>query len=138
VLLSEVITLLKKGYGFTNINIIDFSCSTCKTLASNWTRITSDVRGSHPYMKKYRSYKNSSTKDEWNEFLNKLDFEYDSGYGSQELFGTIWYEDGTWSDRGEYDGSEWYEYHMCPEVPSELKRIDRVRDNKINEIIKND
>jgi len=77
-------------------------------------------------------------KDEWNEFLNKLDFEYDSGYGSQELFGIIWYEDGTWSDRGEYDGSEWYEYHMCPEVPSELKRIDRVRDNKINEIIKND
>ena len=77
-------------------------------------------------------------KDEWNEFLNKLDFEYDSGYGSQELFGIIWYEDGTWSDRGEYDGSEWYEYHMCPEVPSELKRIDRARDNKINEIIKND
>ena len=74
--------------------------------------------------------------DEWNEFLNKLDFHYDSGYGGQELFGTIWYEDGTWSERGEYDGSEWWEYHICPEVPTELKRIDRVRDNKIEEIIK--
>lgn len=74
--------------------------------------------------------------DEWSEFLNKLDFGYNSGYGGQELFGTIWYEDGTWSDRGEYDGSEWYEYHICPEIPTELKRIDRVRDNKIEEIIK--
>jgi hypothetical protein len=74
--------------------------------------------------------------DEWNEFLKKLDFGYNSGYGGQELFGTIWYEDGTWSDRGEYDGSEWYEYHICPEIPTELKRIDRVRDNKIEEIIK--
>lgn len=38
-----------------------------------------------------------------------LDFDYDSGYGGQELFGHIWYADGTWSNRGEYDGSEWWE-----------------------------
>jgi hypothetical protein len=74
--------------------------------------------------------------DEWNNFLEKLDFNYDSGYGSQQIFGTIWYEDETWSDRGEYDGSEWYEYHICPEIPIKLKRIDIVRDNKIEEIIK--
>ena len=24
---------------------------------------------------------------------------YDSGFGIQELFGTIWYTDGTWSER---------------------------------------
>jgi hypothetical protein len=80
--------------------------------------------------------------DEWNEFLKKLDFGYNSGYGGQELFGTIWYEDGTWSVintcarvGSTMSCSEWYEYHICPEIPTELKRIDRVRDNKIEEII---
>ena len=44
------------------------------------------------------------------ELLSRLDFEYDDGYGAQELFGCIWYIDGTWSERGEYDGSEWWEH----------------------------
>lgn len=50
-------------------------------------------------------------------FLNAIDRDYDSGYGRQYLFGTIWYTDGTWSERGEYDGSEWWEHHQCPDVP---------------------
>ena len=51
------------------------------------------------------------------EVLPLLDFDYDNGYGGQELHGIIWYTDGTWSDRGEYDGSEWWEHHVCPECP---------------------
>ena len=54
-------------------------------------------------------------------FLECLSFDYDDGFGGQELFGTIWYTDGTFSQRGEYDGSEWWEYVKCPEVPDELK-----------------
>ena len=54
-------------------------------------------------------------------FINSLDFKYDAGFGGQELYGTIWYEDGTWSERGEYDGSEWWEHHVCPEIPEGLK-----------------
>ncbi len=54
------------------------------------------------------------------EFLQKLDIKYDNGYGGQELYGTIWYKDGTWSDREEYDGSEWWRYNSCPPVPKEL------------------
>lgn len=46
---------------------------------------------------------------------------YDAGYGGQELFGTIWYTDGSWSERGEYDGSEWWEYKTCPVIPEELR-----------------
>ena len=53
------------------------------------------------------------------QFLQSLDFEYDSGYGGQELFGHIWYKDGTWSERGEYDGAEWWEHKVCPPVPKE-------------------
>ena len=48
------------------------------------------------------------------EVIECLDFEYDSGYGGQELFGYIWYKDGTWSERGEYDGSEWWEHKERP------------------------
>ena len=52
----------------------------------------------------------------YQEFLSKLDRNYDSGYGGQELFGTIWFKDGTWADRGEYDGSEWWQHHIIPEI----------------------
>jgi hypothetical protein len=60
------------------------------------------------------------TQDEYNQFLESLDFEYDSGYGLQELFGTVWLEDGMWMERGEYDGSEWWELRRSPEIPSTL------------------
>ena len=75
------------------------------------------------------------TKEDWDNFLSDLDFDYDSGYGTQNLFGTIWYEDGTWSDRGEYDGSEWYEHHACPPIPKDLNRLDKVREQKLNQIL---
>jgi hypothetical protein len=54
-------------------------------------------------------------------FLDKLDFEYDSSYGGQILYGNVWLEDGTWLERGEYDGSEWWEHKVCPEIPKLLK-----------------
>ena len=75
------------------------------------------------------------TKEDWGDFLNKLDFMYNSGYGGQELFGTIWYTDGTWSERGEYDGSEWWNYQSCPEIPENVRRIDKEREQKLNKII---
>jgi len=59
------------------------------------------------------------TSDDYNEFLKALDFNYDNGYGGQELFGTVWLEDGTWLSRGEYDGSEWWEHNAVPPIPSE-------------------
>jgi hypothetical protein len=54
------------------------------------------------------------------EVLPLLDFEYDAGYGGQELFGYIWYADGSWSDRGEYDGSEWWRHQTRPERDIEI------------------
>lgn len=76
-----------------------------------------------------------STEEDRTQFLNDLDFDYDSGYGGQRLFGTIWYEDGTWSERGEYDGSEWWEHRECPQIPTELDRKDKVREQKLNSIL---
>lgn len=42
---------------------------------------------------------------------------YDNGYGSQEVLPSlrIAFKDGTWLERREYDGSEWWE-HMVPPV----------------------
>jgi hypothetical protein len=46
--------------------------------------------------------------------IAELDFEYDDGYGGQELFGYVVFKDGTWLSRAEYDGSEWWEYNKTP------------------------
>ena len=53
-------------------------------------------------------------------FYKSLNFEYDSGFGGQRLFGTVWLEDSTWLSRGEYDGSEWWKHNVLPEIPTEL------------------
>ena len=57
---------------------------------------------------------------EYRAFLDKLNFEYDDGYGTQELLGNIWYRNGTWSERYEYDGSEEWKYKQCPQIPSKM------------------
>lgn len=54
-------------------------------------------------------------------FLSYIDFDYDNGYGGQELFGTIWFEDGVWASRGEYDGSEWWDVNVVPDIPETIK-----------------
>jgi hypothetical protein len=33
-------------------------------------------------------------------------------------------EENTWLERGEYDGSEWWEHNKCPKIPEGLKRED--------------
>ena len=55
-----------------------------------------------------------------NPSLPLLDFDYDSGFGTQELFGFIWYADGTWSYRSEYDGAEGWEHQERPDESVEI------------------
>jgi len=56
---------------------------------------------------------------DYENFLKELDFDYDSGFGSQILHGCVWLEDGTWLSRGEYDGSEWWEHNIMPPIPTD-------------------
>lgn len=65
--------------------------------------------------------KQNHSQNDWLHFLEQLNFEYDDGYGLQELFGTVWLDYGTWLERGEYDGSEWWAHRECPVLPEELK-----------------
>lgn len=55
--------------------------------------------------------------DEFNEFLDALDYDYDSGYGTQEVFGAVWMEDGSWWTRSEYDGAERWKRNVLPAIP---------------------
>lgn len=51
--------------------------------------------------------------------LDDLNFDYDAGYGSQELFGIVYCKNSNnrpvWLTRGEYDGSEWWDINTIPE-----------------------
>lgn len=61
------------------------------------------------------------TPEELEAFLNSMDFEYNDGYGLQEIEGTIVFTDGSWLTRGEYDGSEWWENHQIPKYTDYIK-----------------
>lgn len=77
---------------------------------SIWTDFLCDVGEVESILK--RGY----TPEEFERELNQLDFEYDAGYGCQELYGTVLFTDGGWLERGEYDGSEWWEYKHAPRL----------------------
>lgn len=58
--------------------------------------------------------------EQYQSFLESLDWRYDFGFGCQEVYGFIWYKDGTWSERLVYDGAENWVHKTCPKIPLEL------------------
>jgi|SRR6267143_1107027 len=66
----------------------------------------------------------------WADFAAAADFTYDNGYGGAEIdrslkiVGADW-----WLERGEYDGSEWWEFKTLPTKP-ELPRVPVAADLK--------
>ena len=51
------------------------------------------------------------------EFLEHANFEYDDGYGLEEInTNLILVGKDFWLERGTYDGSEWWEYKSMPNV----------------------
>lgn len=56
----------------------------------------------------------------WDNFSALADFEYDPGYGGAEvamdlkIVGNDW-----WLERGEYGGSEWWEFKTLPAQPGQ-------------------
>lgn len=74
--------------------------------------------GPPPYEDEYYlCLSRNHSEEEYQDFLEDLNFVYDSGFGSQELYGVIWYTDGTWSVRRGYDGSEDWEHVERPKTP---------------------
>ena len=62
------------------------------------------------------------TPEELGRFLRSIDFDYDPGFGSQEVDGSIYAKDAIWYRR-EYDGSEhWRKINTA--VPMRLYQLD--------------
>lgn len=61
----------------------------------------------------------------WDSFTVMADASYHSGYGGQEVAHdlVIIFKDGTWMERGEYDGSEWWNVHPPFVLPTETLPI---------------
>ena len=55
----------------------------------------------------------------WRQFESLADVEYDNGYGGQLVARdlVIVFSDGHKMWRGEYDGSEWWEFSKPPNIP---------------------
>lgn len=71
---------------------------------------------------KYKKIRLKSDRTEADEFAFKkfmMDNEYNPGFGAQELFGMIVFDD-CWFERHEYDGSEWWEVKKFPTEPDWL------------------
>lgn len=49
-------------------------------------------------------------------FLEKLDFNYNASYGEQFVYGFVVLKDGSWLEREEYDGSEWWSLRVKPKT----------------------
>ena len=62
------------------------------------------------------------TKEDEEKFIETLkSIDYNDGFGTQELFGNIVFNDFTWLERREYDGSEWWEHEIMPIEPDWAK-----------------
>ena len=94
------------------LNIANLRCATITHNPFDWSDETPP---------KKMVLKEGYTQADLDEFISKLDFEYDGGYGSQELFGMVWFNNGYWMDRYEYDGAERWDWHKYPSIPEELR-----------------
>ena len=64
----------------------------------------------------------------WNQFENIANITYDSGFGGAEIMGDlIIVGKDFWLSRGEYDGSEWWNYNTLPIKPTETKTFSKVK-----------
>ena len=65
----------------------------------------------------------------WEEFAKIADFDYDDGYGLNEIrldlvvVGKDW-----WLERYEYDGSEWWVYKEHPKLLKNHKELNKLKE----------
>ena len=74
---------------------------------------------------RFRDSERITYKSTWKDFCAKADFEYDDGYGGNEIpMDLIVVGKDFWLERHEYDGSEWWEFKEMPEEPEETRELD--------------
>lgn len=64
----------------------------------------------------------------WDEFAAIADIEYNNGFGGQEIVNDLVVAlRSSWLERGEYDGSEWWDYCSKPERSRSAKTFSIVK-----------
>ncbi len=60
----------------------------------------------------------------WADFAQRANFEYDSGFGSAQVAEQlVVVGDDWWLERGEYDGSEWWEFKTVPTMHTHAQTL---------------
>lgn len=100
----------------------------CAIVSTQYLGESWGMGGSYGWVKNEEEDKSAKLKvgyseEDYDKFFSDLDFEYDNGFGYQVLYGTIWFEDGTWAERHDYDGSEWWVIRKLPAVPNILIEV---------------
>jgi hypothetical protein len=69
----------------------------------------------------------------WEEFEKLADFDYDNGFGGQEVADDLLIRmiDGSFFCREEYDGSEWWNYWPVPKFEANPRPITRLKTSSI-------
>lgn len=101
-----------------------------KNLLSETLEFLSDL-GKTPKDVKYVGTRDGGISCSWGEFELLANVEYDDGFGSQEIASDlhIVFNDKTYLYRGEYDGSEWWEYVSYPgnDVPEKVVKLSKLK-----------
>ena len=102
-LLEETLKIMKEN-GYTESNV-----SFCELSDKSWNR--KEDRWEY-------SYQHFS----FDTFKKLADFVYDCDFGGANINESlkIVFDDKSWLERGEYDGSEWWELRRCPSFRGEL------------------
>lgn len=60
---------------------------------------------------------NKKIRISWEDFKRYADFNYNNGFGGNEISeDLVVVGNGFWLERGEYDGSEWWEFKTMPSL----------------------
>ena len=96
----------------------------------NLLQETKEVLAKHKYSEQDVLWIGSSSGEyaiSWEEFEVIADFEYDNGFGGQEvkciLVAVL--RDGSWLERDEYDGAEDWVHKKLPVISFEPKKFNR-------------
>ena len=69
--------------------------------------------------------------DSWQKFYELANFEYDAGYGRQEIpVDIVIVGDNWWMERSEYDGSECWEFKELPKPKKDAVVLLKLREKK--------
>jgi hypothetical protein len=66
----------------------------------------------------------------FDDFISNCNFEYNSSFGRAYINSNleIVFNDGSWLERGEYDGSEWWQYKKTSAKPKGVSKLKIMED----------